>query len=307
MWAYEDVVSRITLGFNCNCFTNRYDEPEEWTRLCREMGVNAVMFNTDLIDPYWPWEVQKRLADETLEACAKNGIRIVASFGGHHGHQHYLGHPDKGCRREAEQFFRQAIRQTAYLGAKSYGTCFAIQTVRTNSDPRLRGGILEDALAAYRRLADYGAEMGLRAIAYEMTSVPRETCATFAENDYVLEAGAHFAIPLRICLDLGHRPRNGTPEEADHLAWIRRYGGRCDVIDCQQTDRDASRHWPFTEEANRKGVINGTDVVRAIRESGALEVLLAFEIRTAAFFPQEDRHLEDLRESVRYWRQWVAN
>jgi hypothetical protein len=173
-------------------------------------------------------------------ARAKNGIRIVASFGGHHGHQHYLGHPDKECRREAERFFRLAIRQTSYLGAKSYGTCFAIQTVRTSSDPRLRGGILEDALAAYRRLADYGAEMGLHALAYEMTSVPRETCATFAENDYVLEAGAHFAIPLRICLDLGHRPRNGTPEEADHLAWIRRYGGRCDVIDCQQTDREAS-------------------------------------------------------------------
>jgi sugar phosphate isomerase/epimerase len=300
-------VSHITLGFNCNCFTNRYDEPEEWTRLCREMGVRAVMFNTDLIDPYWPWDLQRRLADHTLEACAKNGVRIVASFGGYNGHQHYLGHPDEECRREAERFFRQAIRQTAYLGGKSYGTCFAIQTVRTNSDDRLRGEILEHALGAYRRLADYGAEMGLKAIAYEMTSVPREMCATFAENDYVLEVGARFAIPLRVCLDLGHRFTNGEPDEANHLAWLRRYGARCDVIDCQQTDCEASRHWPFTEDANGKGVIRGPDVVRAIMESAAQEVLLAFEIRTAAFFPLEDRHLEDLRESVRYWRQWVAD
>ena len=163
-------MGHITLGFNCNCFTNRYDEPEEWTRLCREMGVRAVMFNSDLIDPYWPWDLQKRMADRTRDACAKNGIRIVASFGGHNGHQHYLGHPDPECRREAERFFRLAIRQTAYLGGKSYGTCFAIQAVRTNSDQRLRREILDDALAAYRRLADYGAKAGLEAIAYEMTS-----------------------------------------------------------------------------------------------------------------------------------------
>ena len=300
-------MSHITLGFNCNCFTNRYDEPEEWTSLCRDMGVRAVMFNSDLIDPYWPWELQKRLADRTRAACEKNGVRIVASFGGHHGHQHYLGHPDEGCRREAERFYRLAMRQTAYLGGKSYGTCFGIQAVRTNADTGLRRGILEDALGAYRRLADYGVEVGLKAIAYEMTSVPRETCATFAENDFVLEAGSHFALPLRICLDLGHRFTGGTPEEADHVAWLRRYAARCDVIDCQQTSGEASHHWPFTDEANAKGIIRGPEVVKAIQDSGAGDVLLAFEIRTPAFHPQDDRHRENLEQSVRYWRQWVAD
>jgi sugar phosphate isomerase/epimerase len=246
------------------------------------------------------------MADRTLEACEKNRVSIISSFGGHNGHQHYLGHPDKECRKEAERFFRQAIRQTAYIGAKSYGTCFAIQTVRTNSDDRLRRQVLEEALEAYRRLADYGAEMGLKAIAYEMTSVPREMCATFAENDYVLEVGAGFAIPLRICLDIGHRFAEGGPE-ADHLAWIRRYGSKCDVIDCHQTDREASRHWPFSDEANRKGIIRGPEVTSAIMESLAGDILLAFEIRTPAFFPHEDCHLNGLIESVRYWRQWIAD
>ena len=299
-------MTQISLGFNCNCFTNRYDEPEEWTRLCREMGVRAVMFNVDLIDPYWPWELQQRLADRTLDACAKNDVRIVCSFGGHHGHQHYLGHPDEGCRREAERFFRLVIRQAAYLGAASFGTCFAIQTVRTSSDPVLRREIMNDAIEAYRRLAEYGAEAGIGALAYEVTSVPRETCATFAENDSVLQAGKSFAIPLRICLDMGHRFLGGSPAEADHLEWIRRYGASCDVIDCQQTDAQASRHWPFNPESNARGIISAGEVVRAIHASGAREALLAFEIRTPAFFPQEDRHREDLRASVEHWRKWVA-
>jgi D-erythrulose 1-phosphate 3-epimerase len=298
-------VTRILLGFNCNCFTNRYDEPAEWPRLCAEMGVRHVMFNVDLIDPYWPWEVQQHLCDETLNACQRYGVTIRCSFGGHHGHQHYLGHPVEACRREAEAYFRRAIRQTVYLGGKSFGTCFAIQTVRCQNDYQLRDHIMEDALAAYHRLAEHGAELGLQALAYEMTSIPRETCATFAENDFVLERCSDMAIPMRICLDLGHRNLAAQPEEADHLAWVRRYGRQCDVIDCQQTDLQASRHWPFTPEHNAQGVVRGEEVVAAIRASGAEEVLLAFEIRTAAYHPQEYAHLEQLRASVAYWRQWV--
>lgn len=298
-------MANILLGLNCNCFTNRYDEPQEWTKVCSDLGVRHVMFNVDLIDPYWPWDLQRRLCDETLDACERYGIKIHCSFGGHHGHQHYLGHPDPECRREAESFFRRAIRQTAYLGGKSFGTCFAIQTVRTHSEPGLRQEIMEDAIAAYYRLAEYGAQAGLEALAYEATSVPRETCATFAENDYVLERCADMAIPMRVVLDLGHRNMAGTSEETDHLAWIRRYGKHCDVIDCQQSDLTASRHWPFLSEYNEKGVINGDEVIQAIEESDADQILLAFELRTPAYHPQEYTHLEALRLSVEYWRQWV--
>jgi sugar phosphate isomerase/epimerase len=298
-------MARISLGFNCNTFTNRYDEPEAWSGLCRELGIRKVMFNVDLIDPYWPWELQRRLCDRTLEACARNGVEIVCSFGGQNAHQHYLGHPDPEVRKEAEEFFRRAIRQTGYLGGRSFGTCFAILSVRSHQDPGLRRRILDEALRAYRRLAEHGARAGLQALAYEATSVPRESCATFAENDYVLEACAGMAIPMRVCLDLGHRHLGGSPEEADHLAWIRRYGRACDVIDCQQTDLKASRHWPFTEENNRRGVIGAEEVLRAISDSGAREVLLAFELRVAAFHGQEERYLACLEESVRYWRNWV--
>ena len=298
-------MARILLGVNCNCFTNRYDEPEEWARVCAGLGVRHVMFNIDLIDPYWPWRVQRRLCDRTLAACERHGVAIWSSFGGRHSHQHYLGHPDAAVRREAERFFRRAIRQTAYLGGRSFGTCFAILTVRCHGDTSLRAQIMEEAFAAYRRLAEYAAESGLQALAYEMTSVPRETCATFGENDYVLERCADMAVPMRVCLDVGHRYAAGRVEERDHLAWIRRYASRCDVIDCQQTDLTASRHWPFTAEHNARGVIRGDEVVAAVEQSGARELLLALEVNCPAFHPQEANHLRDLAESVDYWRQWV--
>lgn len=300
-------MANIRLGFNCNCFTNRYDEPKEWTKICSHFGIRHVMFNIDLIDPYWPWELQKRLCDETLNECEKHNIKIQCSFGGHHSHQHYLGHPDPECRREAEEFFKRAIKQTAYLGGKSFGTCFSILTARSNNTPSVRKEILEAALAAYGRLAEYGAEVGLKALSYEMTSVPRESCATFEENDFILDRCSNMAIPMRICLDLGHRNMNGTKEESDHLAWIKKYGSNCDVIDCQQTDLSASHHWPFTEEYNKKGIVQPAEVVSAINESGAQDILLAFELRTSAYYPQDDMHLENLKASVDYWRNWVKD
>lgn len=233
------------------------------------------MFSIDLIDPYWPWDLQRRFCDEIIAACAKHEVTIRCSFGGHHGHQRYIGHPDEACRRQGENFIHRAIRQTAYLGGRSFGTCFAIQSVHCHNDPPLRGEILDDAITAYHRIAEYGAEVDLEALAYEMMSVPRETCATFEGNDYVLQRCSGMAIPLRICLDMGHRNLAGPPEQADHLAWIRRYGKHCVVIDCQQSDMAASRHWPFTPEYNEQRVVRGNAVVAAIEESGAEEILLA--------------------------------
>lgn len=300
-------MAKIKLGFNCNCFTNRYDEPSEWTRLCQEMGIHHVMFNIDLIDPYWPWPLQERLCKETLKACADHDVTIDASFGGHHGHQHYLGHPDAEVRRQSEEWFKRCIDQTVLLGGKSFGTCFAIQSVKTHETPLLRAAIMEDAIEAYGRLSEYASRVGLKALAYEMTSVPRETCATFEENDYVLSRSSDYAVPLRICLDLGHRNLAGSPEEADHLAWIRRYGRQCDVIDCQQTDLTASHHWPFTEGYNKVGIIKPAEVISAIEDSKADEILLSFELRTSAYHPQEYSHRDNLKASVEYWRQWVKD
>ena len=67
------------------------------------------MFNVDLIDPNWPWDLQRRLCDETLNECAKSGVSIVCSF----------------------------------------GTCFAILTARCNRDPAHREAVMEDVVAAY--------------------------------------------------------------------------------------------------------------------------------------------------------------
>ena len=130
-------MTRAILGINCNCFTNRWTEPEAWTRVCaEELGIDTVQYCIDLLDPYYPWELQRRICDESLAAAHRYGITIKSSFGGHHSHQHYLGHPDEEVRRESERWFKRCIDQTAYLGAEGFGTWLNIGATRASSSSR---------------------------------------------------------------------------------------------------------------------------------------------------------------------------
>lgn len=301
-------MSSILLGLNCNCFTNRWTEPEEWTRLCaQELGVHVVQYCIDLLDPYYPWAIQQRICDETLNAAAKHGITIKSSFGGHHSHQHYLGHPDKEAREESERWFRRCIDQTAYLGADGFGTCFAIMTVADNANPARRELIMKEAADAYRRLAEYGAEKGLKYLSFETTSVDRESCATLAETREVMDSLKDMAIPMTLCLDVGHRNLGtANPGDGDPHAWIRAFGKEASVIHIQQTDDSASCHWPFTDTYNCRGIIRADEILATVRASCPGEVMLAFELGAKAFYPSEFGYVELLRQSVDHWKRHMG-
>ena len=302
-------LARLLLGLNCNCFTNRYTEPKEWTRVCaEELGVYTVQYSVDLLDPYYPWELQKKICDQTLNECLKRGIRIKSNFGGHFSHQHYLGHPDAEVRREAENWFRRMIDQTAYLGGEGTGTCFAIMTVNDNDNAHRREYILKEATEAYYRLAEYAGEKGQKYIMFETTSVPRESCSTISETRRILEGCKGMAVPMMLCLDVGHRDMGSAdPRDGDPVAWIEEFRSISPVIHLQQTDNTASCHWPFTPDKNKTGIVDAEKVVNAAKKSELEEVLLAFEIGVKAFYPSEYRFLDVLKASVEYWRPFVRN
>ncbi len=300
-------MARILLGINCNFAANRYTEPREWTRIVgEELGLRYAQFVTDLLDPYLPYEIQERVCKEILEACQKYNVKIYATFGGHFAHQHYLGHPDDEIRKEAEKWFQRLITQTALLGGAGTGTCFAIMTEKDNRDAKRREYILNQAVEAYRRLAVFARGKGLEYLMFEPTSVPRESAHTIEETKDLLKNCEEMDVPMRLCLDVGHGSiASENSGDGDPYTWIREFGAISPVIHIQQTDKKCSQHWPFIPGYNEKGIIEPKKVVEAIEESGAKEVLLAFEISHRAFDPLEDKVIDDLKESVKYWRSYV--
>ncbi|MCX7017516.1 MAG: TIM barrel protein [bacterium] len=298
----------VKLGFDLNCFSNRLMEPESWTDFVASCGVKTVQYNFDLLDHLLPRGIWERIARRTLDCCAEKGIRIKCAFGGHNHHQNYLGHPDDEVARAYEDSYCRMADVTAALGGEGFGTCFAITSTAVHNNPTRRAEVLNRAIDSYRRIAEYSRRQGVKYLLFETTSVPRETCATFAETDWVLEQLGDAAIPMKVCLDVGHRNQeNSTAPEADYRQWILRYGRVSPLIHIQQCNAATSAHWPFLDEFNGKGDVLPAEVLRTVADSGTEdEVLLALEVRHRAYFPDEYDWEKNLRQSVDYWRRWIT-
>jgi len=104
--------------------------------------------------------------------------------------------------------------------------------------------------------------------------------------------------------------------DADPYEWLRRLGPYSPIVHLQQSDGRRSGHLPFTARHNESGVITGERVIAALSEgfSGATpessllepvdEIYLTLEVFLGtASHPRVA--LEELRESVAYWRQFV--
>lgn len=105
------------------------------------------------------------------------------------------------------------------------------------------------------------------------------------------------------------------PEDWNIGAWIGRLGCYSPIIHLQQSDGKASPHWPFSREYNQRGIVRAQDVLRALAQSyhspedAAMpprcdEIVLTLEPFISTAGSTADL-LDDLRESVIYWRQFV--
>jgi D-erythrulose 1-phosphate 3-epimerase len=296
----------VKLGFDLNCFTNRYPEPERWTDIVAACGVGVVQFNFDLIDFLLPNAVKDHLVQKTLDCCQAKGIRIKCAYGGHNHHQNYLGYPEDEVALAYEDHYFRMADLTAALGGEGFGTMFAVLTSTVQQDPSRRERILERVIESYFRLAEYAKKVGLKYLLYETASVPREVGATFEENDALINRLQGLAIPMQICLDVGHRNQEIGGDQADPYAWIRRYARLSPIIHIHQTNPKGSSHWPFIPEFNALGDILPQKVLQAMADSGAeQEILLALEIRHKAYYPDEYQVEQNLKASIDYWRDWV--
>ena len=64
--------------------------------------------------------------------------------------------------------------------------------------------------------------------------------------------------------------------------------------------------WPFTATYNKRGRIRAPRVLEALRASGAAEAVLILEV-IPAFEADDRRVLDELQESVAYWKQAITD
>ena len=101
---------------------------------------------------------------------------------------------------------------------------------------------------------------------------------------------------------MGHAPH---PDQRDPYHWIEQLATVSPMIHLQQTVLHKSNHAPFTEEANKTGIITRERVMDTVKKSGATDVLFAFEISHREHWDTEFRIIQDLKESVDYFRPLI--
>ncbi|GMU94119.1 MAG: hypothetical protein AMXMBFR4_31770 [Candidatus Hydrogenedentota bacterium] len=299
---------RVTLGINTGFAINRFPEPEDWvTVVARELKLDTIQFTADLLNPFLPAGIVERQAARIRDLCESNGIRVQTTFTSAFTRVNHLLHPDAEIRRVWIDWFKRFFRLSRALGAEGSGSHFGILSVRDNSDPQTRERRIGEGVAAWRELAEYGDSIGLRYLLFEPMSVPREIAETIpATQDILRRCEDGFPIPMRLCLDVDHGDlQSADPRDTDPHAWIRAFGKVSPCIHIKQSLRDKGGHYPFTAQYNEQGKIVPEEILASMREAGMEDCTLLLEISHRERWPTDYRVVDDLKESVAYWRPAV--
>jgi len=266
----------VELGINGAFLTRRWEEPDNWMRLTREIGFRNHSFCGDVIDPFFSGdrEFQLQTAREVKAASEKYGVRITDVYTGVATHRfHGLSHSHPSPRKRMREWIEQAMDLALAMGTDCLGGHWDAFSVEVMSDEARHEEAWVRLVETFRELAVVARAKGMHALYQEQMYIPSEVPWTLAQAErFLVEAnrGNEAGVPLYLTLDVGHQAGMHyglSGPDLDYLAWIRRFGAFAEVIHLQQTTPDASHHWPFTEEYNRRGHIDIGRVLDALVES----------------------------------------
>src|SRR5947207_14674619 len=94
----EATMAHVDIGINGAFLTRRWEEPENWMRLTRELGYPYHSFCADLLDPFFSGDLgyQLETATKTRAAAEKYGVTLWDVYTGVATHRfHGLSHSDE--------------------------------------------------------------------------------------------------------------------------------------------------------------------------------------------------------------------
>jgi len=298
---------KVKLGINCGFAINRFPEPDVWIQIVgEELGLRYVQFVADLLNPFLPYRVIEQQVNKIKKLAEKYNVNIDTAFTSAFTRVNHLMHPEPLVRDAWFQWYKDFLFMTAALGVRGTGSHFGILSV--NDLENHKDEVTEIAIGLWKQLSEVGKELGLEFLMFEPMSIPREMACTIKETRELynrVNDGA--AIPIQLCLDVDHGfSLSPDPRDIDPYAWLEELGKISPVVHIKQSLLDKGGHWPFTAEYNERGKVIPKKVIESLERSGAEDVVLLLEISHRERYPAEGRVVSDLKESVEYWREYVA-
>ncbi len=288
------------IGINLSFTVKRWVEPRIWTSLVAEMGLQLAQFSFDLIDPLWPSHLRTPLARAHRVAAASQDITIHSAFVGLACYTYNnLLHPMPEGREAAKLWWRGAMETAVELGTTRVGGPLGGMSVRDASDPARRTkrlALLHDDL---HELLEYAKQLGLTQFLIEPVPLTRETPWTATEaRDLIIEFSRP-AVPVRLCVDIGHalyKPLYG--ENASLEPWLE-LGDAVGVLHLQQTDGMSDSHWGLDDP---RGIVKLEHVRNVLETTGHPNLPVILEV-FHAFEANDEVVLEDVSSSIAQMRE----
>jgi len=295
--------------------TEDYPQPEIWARVLADAGLKRFEYFIDHLEPGLFARViedESEFWQATAGAIAERGLTVFSAATARISYiQNMLNHPYADMRAVAMDWSKRFVDLALKLGApyvSGHYDCISRPDVTGNfaaARARQIEGVIE--------LSHYAAERGLECIFLEQMHRKQLIPYTIRGGQEILdEINARSAIPVRMHVDTGHAAHvrddpEHTDEDKDPYAWLAAQytDNRLLLVHVQQTDDQASRHWPFTDEYNARGIIDAGRAIRAIESSSVAHAVLALEI----LYPRgtDIGEISDgITASADYWRDALA-
>lgn len=301
-------MGQYLLGLNNAWAVKRFAEPETWTEIAAtKMDVDIIQFSFDLLDPMVDEETLNETVPRVLDSCKKYGLRLQSCFtGGIAYHQNLLLHPSSKMRRNAFDWYARGIKLSEKLHVKAVGGHMGALTVKDFTDQRRREALLSEQIEHVKSLSRLCKDAGVETLLWEIMPVSREPPSTMQEARMILQQVRSSSIHVGLCIDVGHacNPHAKDPRDRDPYSWLSELGSDSPCVHVQQTDGKADRHWPFTNEFNKIGIIDGKKVISSLDKSGAGQTYIYPEI-VSAFEQDDSQVIEDMAMTMRYWREYL--
>jgi sugar phosphate isomerase/epimerase len=299
----------VKLGINTGFALNRYTAPEQWIPLVAEtFGLRLVQFTADLLNPSLPQSIVQVQLKQIRSLLDEYGVEAAHTFTSAFTRVNHLSHPDPEIRQHWVNWFKRFVDISVALGAESMGSHFGILTVPDLQDPTIRQERFRQNIVGWHQIAAYAAEQGLSYLTWEPMSLPREYGETLAETTRIHQAvNEGSPLPFKLCLDVDHgEVSSPNSADTDPYAWIAAFATESPIIHLKQTSTNKHGHWPFAPEYNQSGRITPQRLLTALEKAGVNEVTLLLELSFREREPYESRMVQDIIDSVAYWRPYVT-
>lgn len=298
----------LKLGINTGFALNRFPLPEEWMKIVGEdLGLRYVQLTADLINPALGEEIVADYVKRINALGKKYNVKIDSIMTGAFTRVNHFSHPDPQVRAYWLNWFKKFIDIGVALGATNMSSHFGIMSYYDLRHPERRVRVLQQTVDAWKEIAVYAKQKGMKYLTWEPMSVKREYGETIEETKKIQKMLEGSAIPIKICLDVEHGDVSSTnPEDTSPYAWLREFSVHAPLIHLKQSLHSGGQA-TFIAEYNAKGKVEPQKVVETLQQAGCTEALLLLELSFKEREPFDSRVLDDLKESVRYWREHISN